>query len=54
MAQQFTCDTCGLTVSADDREEVVRLIRDHAQNAHSTSVAGDVIRAEMTEAEAGD
>jgi len=54
MAQQFTCDGCGLAISADDREEVVRLIKDHAQTTHGTSIAGDEVRAGMTESAADD
>jgi predicted small metal-binding protein len=46
MARRFTCDRCGLSVSAEDESEVVRLVRDHAETAHGTSISrADVRRA---------
>jgi predicted small metal-binding protein len=48
MTRRFTCDRCGLAVSAEDESEVVRLVRDHAERAHGWSVSRAEVRRSTT------
>ena len=54
MAHKYECGECAFMVRSENDDEVVELVRNHAQEAHSMQVAADDVRAGWMEVEASD
>ena len=44
MAKEVTCPPCGVVLRADDDEELIRIVQEHARADHDTELnAQDII-----------
>jgi Protein of unknown function (DUF1059). len=44
MARQFTCSECAFMVRSDDNNELIDLVQQHADKAHSMQVSQSDVR----------
>ncbi|MFC6863715.1 DUF1059 domain-containing protein [Halomicroarcula sp. GCM10025817] len=44
MAHQYSCSACEFQVRSEDQDEVIELVRTHAQDMHDKSFSADQVR----------
>ncbi len=44
MVHQYTCSACAFQVRSDDDDEVIELVRNHADGSHGMEVAPQDVR----------
>jgi predicted small metal-binding protein len=47
MPHQFSCSECSFQVQSDDQNEIVDVVREHAEGKHSMNVSDGDIRGGM-------
>lgn len=45
MVHQYACDACEFMVRSENDDEIIDLVRNHAQEAHDMQVPADDVRA---------
>lgn len=53
-AYQYSCDACAFQVRSENDEELIELVRGHANDYHEMSVAPDDVRAGWEQVESAD